>query len=187
MYFSISYQNTLHPTIKFVSNYLFKSFSFLYLKVSPNDRMGSAGIIEIVLSLNLQLNISTFSAHHFTPYTLNELFHSALPRNTTYLFPQRDVQYQGCQLYRLIRETPDFEPFLPVSRVESEFPKYAISCIFTFLTMKFQIFCVDWAIIPLKSNVSSQTPVYHWAEHLVPRALPPWAEHLVPRAKKKTI
>ena len=80
MYFSISYQNTLHPTIKFVSNYLFKSFSFLYLKVSPNDRMGSAGIIEIVLSLNLQLNISTFSAHHFTPYTLNELFHSALPR-----------------------------------------------------------------------------------------------------------
>ena len=79
MYFSISYQNTLHPTIKFVSKYLFKSFSFLYLKVSLNDRMGSAGIIEIVLSLNLQLNISTFSAHHFTPYTLNELFHSALP------------------------------------------------------------------------------------------------------------
>ena len=79
MYFSISYQNTLHPTIKFVSNYLFKSFSFLYLKVSVNDRMGSAGIIEIVLSLNLQLNISTFSAHHFTPYTLNELSHSALP------------------------------------------------------------------------------------------------------------
>ena len=79
MYFSISYQNTLHPTIKFVSNYLFKPFSFLYLKVSLNDRMGSAGIIEIVLSLNLQLNISTFSGHHVTPYTLNELFHSALP------------------------------------------------------------------------------------------------------------
>ena len=79
MNFSISYQNTLHPTIKFVSNYLFKSFSFLYLKVSLNDGMGSAGIIEIVLSLNPQLNISTFSAHHFTPYTLNELFHSALP------------------------------------------------------------------------------------------------------------
>ena len=80
MYFSISYQNTLHPTVKFVSNYLFKSFSFLYLKVSINYRMGSTGIIEIVLSLNLQLNISTFSAHHVTPNTLNELFHSALPR-----------------------------------------------------------------------------------------------------------
>ena len=26
-----------------------------------------------------------------------------------------------------------------------------------------------------------------WAEHLVPRALPPWAEHLVPRALKKNI
>ena len=121
MYFSISYQNTLHPTITFVSNYLFKSFSFLYLKVSLNDRMGSAGIIEIVLSLNLQLNISTFSAHHFIPYTLNELFHSALPWEYDVSVPQRDVQYQGCQLYRLIRETPDFAPFIPVSRVESEF------------------------------------------------------------------
>ena len=27
---------------------------------------------------------------------------------------------QGCQLSRIIRETPDFEPFLPVSRLESE-------------------------------------------------------------------
>ena len=28
--------------------------------------------------------------------------------------------FQGCQLSRKIRETPDFEPFLPVSRLKSE-------------------------------------------------------------------
>ena len=95
MYFSISYQNTLHPTITFVSNYLFKSFSFLYLKVSVNDRMGSAGIIEIVLSLNLQLNISTFSAHHVTLYTLNELFHSALPWEYDVSVPQTRCTVPG--------------------------------------------------------------------------------------------
>ena len=31
-----------------------------------------------------------------------------------------ESHYQGCQLSRIIRETPDFEPFLPVSRIESE-------------------------------------------------------------------
>ena len=30
------------------------------------------------------------------------------------------LAYQGCQLSRIIQETPDFEPFLPVSRLESE-------------------------------------------------------------------
>ena len=43
-------------------------------------------------------------------------------------------------------ETPDFEPFLPVPRLEFEIsriiPKFAISCRFNFLTTKFQIFCV---------------------------------------------
>ena len=47
--------------------------------MSLNDRMGSAEIIEIVLSLNLQLNISTFSAHHVTPYTLNEHYDVSVP------------------------------------------------------------------------------------------------------------
>ena len=28
--------------------------------------------------------------------------------------------FQGCQVSRIIRETPDYEPFLPVSRLESE-------------------------------------------------------------------
>ena len=31
-----------------------------------------------------------------------------------------ESHYQGCQLSRITRETPDFEPFLPVSRIESE-------------------------------------------------------------------
>ena len=30
------------------------------------------------------------------------------------------IPVQGCQLSRIIRETPDFELFLPVSRLESE-------------------------------------------------------------------
>ena len=30
------------------------------------------------------------------------------------------IYLQGCQLSRIIRETPDFEPFLPVSRLEAE-------------------------------------------------------------------
>ena len=32
----------------------------------------------------------------------------------------RHTILQYCQLSRIIRETPDFEPFLPVSRLESE-------------------------------------------------------------------
>ena len=42
--YSISYQNTLHPTTKLISIHSFKSFSFLYIKVSIDDGM----IIEIV-------------------------------------------------------------------------------------------------------------------------------------------
>ena len=42
-----------------------------------------------------------------------------------------------------MRETPDFESFLPVSRLESEISRIiaevAISCRFDFLSMKFQI------------------------------------------------
>ena len=38
IYYSISYLNTLQSTIKFISsNCSFKSFSFLYVKVSLND------------------------------------------------------------------------------------------------------------------------------------------------------
>ena len=35
--------------------------------------------MKLFFILNLQPNISTFYAHHVTPYTLNELFLSALP------------------------------------------------------------------------------------------------------------
>ena len=45
---------------------------------------------------NLQPNISTFYAHHVTPYTLNKLLISIqpCPENTTHMFLQRDVQQQ---------------------------------------------------------------------------------------------
>ena len=36
-------------------------------------------LLKLLFILNLQTNISTFYAHHVTPHTLNELFHSALP------------------------------------------------------------------------------------------------------------
>ena len=36
-------------------------------------------LLKLLFILNLQMNISTFYAHHVTPHTLNELFHSALP------------------------------------------------------------------------------------------------------------
>ena len=46
-----------------------------------------------------------------------------------------------------------------------------ISCSFDFLSMKFQIFCVVWAIWLLTLNISSETPVHHcnisWIMYLV--------------------
>ena len=64
------------------------------------------------------------------------------------------------------RETPDFGPYLPVSRnrvwnLPDNRRKFAISCRLDFPTMKFQIFCVVWIIIilMLTLNVSSQTLV----------------------------
>ena len=54
--------------------------------------------------------------------------------------------HQCRQLSRIIRETPDFGPYLPVSRLESNISriivKIAISCTLDFLTIKFQILCV---------------------------------------------
>ena len=52
---------------------------------------------------------------------------------------------QCCQLSWIIRQTPDFGPYLPVSRLESYISpiiaKVAISCRLDFPTIKFQIFC----------------------------------------------
>ena len=61
-------------------------------------------------------------------------------------------------------ETPDFGPYLPVSRLEYEISQiiaesFIISCRLDFRTMKFQIFCVVWIILMWTLNVSSQTLV----------------------------
>ena len=59
-----------------------------------------------------------------------------------------DLSYemQSCQLSRIIRETPDFRLYLPVSRLEFDISriiaKVAISCRLDFPTINFQIFCV---------------------------------------------
>ena len=39
---------------------------------------------------------------------------------TKQAYSKQKIPVQGCQLSRIIQETPDFEPFLPVSRLESE-------------------------------------------------------------------
>ena len=44
--------------------------------------------LKLFFILNLQTNISTFYAHPVTPYTLNELFHSALPWEYNVYVPQ---------------------------------------------------------------------------------------------------
>ena len=55
----------LHPTIQFTSNCSFKSFSFLYVKVSFNDGTDYWSC-SLYFILTLQTNISTFYAHHVT-------------------------------------------------------------------------------------------------------------------------
>ena len=61
---------------------------------------------------------------------------------------------QSCQLSRIIQETPDFGPYLPVSRLESDISriiaKVAIFCRLNFPTIKFQIFCVVWATVNME-------------------------------------
>ena len=71
---------------------------------------------------------------------------------------------QGFQFSQIIRETPDFEPFLPVSRLESEISRMiAEVCHFfvdsTFWQLNFKHFALFELL--LTSNVSSQTPVCH--------------------------
>ena len=66
----------------------------------------------------------------------------------------RKKDYQCCQLSRIIQETSDFGPYLLVSRLESDISqiiaKVAISCRLDFPTIKFQIFCVVWAIVNME-------------------------------------
>ena len=63
---------------------------------------------------------------------------------------------QSCQLSRIIRETPGFEPFFLVYDWSCRSLPFLVDS-----TMKFQMFWVFWAILLLTSNVSSQTPVCH--------------------------
>ena len=71
---------------------------------------------------------------------------------------------QGFQLSQIIRETPEFEAFLPVSRLESEISRMiAEVCHFfvdsTFWQLNFKYFALFELL--LTSNVSSQNPVCH--------------------------
>ena len=64
---------------------------------------------------------------------------------------------QCCQLSRIIRETPDLGLYLLVSRLEFEICRIiAEVCHFfitlDFLTIKFQLFCIVWAILMFTSN-----------------------------------
>ena len=107
--------------------------------------------------ITLTVKIATQTAHSVfqAPRAFREVLHqqeSRLDRqlSTSHvgisdefnnLFP-----LQCCQLSRIIRETPDFGPYLPVSRLESDISriiaKVAISCRLDFPTIKFQMFCV---------------------------------------------
>ena len=49
-----------------------------------------------------------------------------------YLMESKAIYTQCCQLSRIMRETADFEPFLPVSRFESEI-SWIIAEVYNFL------------------------------------------------------
>ena len=91
---------------------------------------------------------------------------------------------QCCQLSCIIQETPDFGPYLPVSRSESVISwiiaKVAISCRLDFPTIRCQIFCIVWATVNMECflinsgmhcNLSNNEAKYelfmfyiHWSE-----------------------
>ena len=72
--------------------------------------------------------------------------HSKITRK----FKQR-WDHLRCQLSWIIWETPDFGPYLMVSRLESDISriitKVAISCGLDFTTIKCQIFCLVWVTV----------------------------------------
>ena len=74
-----------------------------------------------------------------------------VPRARNHIFPTEIRAFLCCQLSRIIQETPDFGPYPPVSRLESDISriiaKIAISCRHDFPSTKFQIFCVVWATV----------------------------------------
>ena len=62
---------------------------------------------------------------------------------------------QSCQLSPIIRETPGFEPFLLVYNWSCRSLPFLVDS-----TMKFQMFCVFWAIL-LQSTPPLRTPRYY--------------------------
>ena len=74
-----------------------------------------------------------------------------VPRARNHILPTEIRAFLCWQLSRIIQETPDFGPYPPVSRLESDISriiaKIAISCRHDFPTTKFQIFCVVWATV----------------------------------------
>ena len=90
--------------------------------------------------------------------------------------------YQCCQLHWIIRETPDFGPYLLVSRLEYEISQIIPDVCHFFSRLsdnkisnsqalcshtEFQIFCFVWAILMLTLNVSLYTPTCHCNNNVI--------------------
>ena len=73
-----------------------------------NDFNNSMGLVHQAIKKYIHSTISLFT-HQCITIALHKISRRMFLRIL-----------QGCQLSRIIRETPGFEPFLPVSRLESE-------------------------------------------------------------------
>ena len=96
-------------------------------------------------------------------------------------------QIQYCQLSWIIRESPDFGPYLPVSRLESDISriiaKVAISCRLDFPTIKFQIFCIVWATVNMEHfHINSGMPLYVYVYVLYESIRILWTNDVISRA-----
>ena len=131
-----------------------------------------AGSITSSCSGNDQFSSSSLLREDPRPYQINRgqpeslstiLSQSARLRSVIYAAKWLRISsaHQCRQLSRIIRKTPDFGPYLPVSRWESNISriivKIAISCTLDFLTIKFQILCVRllYALFSYCGNVFS--------------------------------
>ena len=74
--FNFQNRRSMNPACLIYIKLLIQIFLLSLCKGVPQWRYW---LLKLLFILNLQMNISTFYAHHVTPHTLNELFHSALP------------------------------------------------------------------------------------------------------------
>ena len=76
--FNFQNRKSMNPACLIYIKLLIQIFLLSLCKGVPQWRYW---LLKLLFILNLQMNISTFYAHHVTPHTLkfNELFHSALP------------------------------------------------------------------------------------------------------------